>query len=652
MERIIVRRRDGSLYDLKGQGREVVQAKQVRSFMEEDYVEVELLCSTAPGIALGDTLMCYGRRYVVNQMPTIKKSGSRDLTYTVRFEGVQYRLSRVAFLLNVDTTSQTLQDVQGNSLIGDIEVHLNALAANIQRAFPVDPVIIGDYPENTDADTLITYEDNENCLSALQKIVDAFDTEFDVSYNVSYSSDWIDIRERNVEYSQPFSYGYHKGLYEIERSNNSSDNIVNKLWVYGSTQNLPVCYKCDRLLLPNSTKSTSYVEDAASIASNGLFEGVKVYDDIYPKREGNVTGVMSSVLKFVDSAMFDLNAKWTNSQADYAWYLELRGESDSQAMQDNYTQHVVGSTKYLIAGSSATIHFNSGNLAGYDFEVSSFNSTTKEFTIVSKTDERGLTVPNEDEAAFQVSVGDKYTLSDIMLPQSYLTSASQRLLTKAEDELVNLSRQPFAYKLSISEMFIKHYSPNAEVAIDCGDYVRLNDADFVGSSTRIRVKKVERDLLSRYSYSLELEDVELFLNRRRRRTVDRLTATMNDSVFSRFDNSRSGGGGGASATLEHGVINEEQAIEGVIEVAASADRTYMQLNITGITNVNLSMNNHNEHYLLLMNEGKEEKTVAFGDIEGAGIIGANRVTVKPGEYSEVRYIYDEGGNLIIKSSEL
>ena len=48
--------------------------------------------------------------------------------------------------------------------------------------------------------------------------------------------------------------------------------------------------------------------------------------------------------------------------------------------------------KYLIAGTPAKLHFNKGNLAGYDFELlalTGYNHATKCFKVKQFTDEEG-----------------------------------------------------------------------------------------------------------------------------------------------------------------------------------------------------------------------------------------------------------------------
>lgn len=530
MEHITVTRKDGSTtYVLNDHGTMVSSAKQIRSLLEEDYVDIELVSVSVPNVKLGDYIDVYGRRYTVNQLPSVEKKGSRNHMVKIRFEGDQYTMSRVAYMLSGDTTSLSLQDVRGNSLIGDIGVFLDVMVANLNRVFPGEWET-GVYPSGTAADTLITFDDDDNCLSVLQTLCDVFDSEFDIT--TSNGVNYINIRERNVVFPYSFKYGKMNGLYELSRGNSDSDNIINKMYVYGGTKNLTQNYLCDRLVLRNKTKSTSFIKDDTQIALNGVFEGVKVYDDIYPEREGTLTSIdTANRLKVADSSMFDLNEKWQDTTSDYAWWLSLKGLTDTTEHHTVYQDSVVNSTKYLMAGTSAKLHFNSGNLAGYDFEVSSYDHATHTITLKRQTDERGLEIPNDDDAAFQAGVGDKYTLTDIMLPQSYITAAQQRLSAAAQADFDKVCVPRVKYELKIDELYIQEHCPNDVVAIDCGDYVTLTDADFVGSSTNVRVRRVERNLLSRYEYVLELEDVGVFRERRRISRKEVIRQRVSGNVF-------------------------------------------------------------------------------------------------------------------------
>lgn len=105
-----------------------------------------------------------------------------------------------------------------------------------------------------------------------------------------------------------------------------------------------------------------FLEDKESIGIYGVKEGEKNYSDIKPQRVGTVTALGKDVITFVDETMFDLNAK----------------DKDGK------------STKYLIAGTNAKIKFESGQLAGYEFDLHTYDHATHTFVINKFTDDNGM----------------------------------------------------------------------------------------------------------------------------------------------------------------------------------------------------------------------------------------------------------------------
>ena len=271
---------------------------------------------------------------------------------TEGFEGVQYDLGRVAFLLNSDTAGN-LQDVSGDTFIGDIKAFLDILVANANRVFGAGSWVVGDYPSGTSADTQLTFGPDDNCLSVLQTLCDTFGCEFSITTTNGVST--INMGTVGSTFPYALAYGRHHGLYELTRENCDGDNVVTRMYVYGGTKNLPPFYPCDRLLLRGTTytitKRNSMLESATMQGRYGVFECVKIYDDVFPEREGEVTAVVQAdVLKFTDSTMFDLNAKWADNTTDYNYYLSLSGRTDSTEVHNNYTANVVGTSKYARFG--------------------------------------------------------------------------------------------------------------------------------------------------------------------------------------------------------------------------------------------------------------------------------------------------------------
>ena len=105
MEQIIVRHPDGTTALLTSRARKsgVTKAEQSITLLGADTVAITVKSATPLTFHLGDQIDVYGKTYTLNQLPGIKKTGNRNFEYTLTFEGVQYELIDVQFLLPVDT---------------------------------------------------------------------------------------------------------------------------------------------------------------------------------------------------------------------------------------------------------------------------------------------------------------------------------------------------------------------------------------------------------------------------------------------------------------------------------------------------------------------------------------------------------------------
>lgn len=468
MEQIIVRHPDGTTALLTSRARKsgVTKAEQSITLLGADTVAITVKSATPLTFHLGDQIDVYGKTYTLNQLPGIKKTGNRNFEYTLTFEGVQYELIDVQFLLPDDTVL--------DSFTGDLEDFLGILIGNLTRVYP-GKWVLGVYPANTEYKTL-TYTE-KNCLEVLQDLCEQYSTEFEITQANGVRT--LNIKTAGVNFPYTFRYGRTGWLYELTRQNINSKNVVTRLYVYGGSSNLGDKYRYTRLCLPGKAKNASYIEDAAAIAAYGLKENTKIFDDIRPERYGEVTAAGSAYYAFKDATMnFDLN------------------EKDS-----------AGNTKWLIDGATAKVKFTTGNLAGYEFDIHKYDHATKEIQVVPFTDENGMKFPSETSAAFQFGVGDKYFFTDINLPDTYKTDAENKLLAEGNKAITEYSQPQVQYGLSIDENFIRQFAGELTVVnlFAVGDYIPVEDED-IGVNKSVRITAFTRDLLREYKYNITLGD--------------------------------------------------------------------------------------------------------------------------------------------------
>lgn len=480
MEQIVVARKDGTTYPLavKREVTAIKQATQSWGLLGDDVVNITVESPYPQSYAIGDSISVFGRTYRLNQLPRVRRTGAHKYAYDLTFEGVQYDLLRAFYDVTIETTGNTLQDVQGDALTGDLRRFATVLVSNANRVFP-GKWILGTCPA-TIADKTLTFGDGDNCLAVYQSLCKTFDVEATITESAGVYT--IDFAKR-VGVTHPFTFEFGKGggLYALDRQNVDSSNIVTRLKVYGSSDNITNKYRAQRLCLPGKSKAQSFIEQADAVARYGVHEARKVFDDIKPTFNGRVTAVVAgSVLQFQDASMFDLNAK----------------EADGKT------------TKYLVAGVSAKIHFNTGNLAGYEFDISKYDHATKTFTLKKLTDDRGDVFPSATSTAFQFAAGDEYKILDVTLPERYQHEAEQRLQERATEYYRQNSQPKVKYGLSVAKSHLQKLFRGGEATglFAPGDYIKVKD-ESIGVDKAVRIQSLERNLLDVYSYTLTLADV-------------------------------------------------------------------------------------------------------------------------------------------------
>ncbi|KAA0126437.1 hypothetical protein FY557_17455 [Chryseobacterium sp. SN22] len=435
MNNITLYRNGNPIFNLIENGKRTVDSASInRVLLSDDSLSIKLNSVSVLDIRINDYFVVFGSLYRINVLPSVDKKSNSQYEYNITAQGLMFDLLRCKYF-NADATGfgSNLEF----PLIGTIETFLVALRNNMKRF--ASNWEIGTF---TNGETkTITFGD-DTCLSALQKICSEFKTDF----WIKVEGDKFVIHTGNFGKTVPiqFEYGKGKGLYSLSRTNVDDNNIVNRLYVFGGSENIPNEYSnfSTKLKLPNS----DFIEDQASVLSFGLKEGSINFDEVYPHRTGKVTALGGSKFKFVDNTMdFDLNAKNTD-----------------------------GSTKYLVAGTSAKVHFNTGNLAGYEFEIKKggYDHASKTFEIIPFKNDQGQSFPDEAAAAFQFEVGDEYVILDIVMPESYITAAENELLQKGLEQFELNKTAKVSYSMEVDPEYMKKIGVGK---FDIGDYIRIVD---------------------------------------------------------------------------------------------------------------------------------------------------------------------------------
>ena len=466
MEQIVIIHEDGTTLPLfsKRNASTVSKATQKVALLNEDVVTITVQAATPLQLYIGDKVVVFGKRYRLNQLPEVTKEGERKYTYELKLEGAQYELLDIKYHLP--------ETCYGDNYYSDLYGHLQILMWNINRVRP-NEWVLGEYPENTEFKNINT--DGKNCLAALQTLCSDYNVEFEMTYTGSVTT--LNVKKK-VGRTLPLTlqFGRGRGLYQLQRKNVNNTGIINRLFVYGGTGNLPQDYPHTKLCLLGTSRLTSYIEDNESIKKYGVKEGEKNYSEVEPEYKGTVTAVGEDLNTFTDSAMFDLNKK-----------------------KDN------GDTEWLIDGTPAKVKFQSGGLAGYEFDIHSYDHETRTFVINPFKDENGDVFPSA--GAFQIEQGNEYIITEIRLPTSYITNAQKKLEEKGREDFATLVQPQVSYGLSISDSFmIAMFGREADTEVlHVGDSIPIVD-EGVGVDKEVRITQLERNLLKPHSYTITLSD--------------------------------------------------------------------------------------------------------------------------------------------------
>lgn len=512
MEYFEIIRRDGTKTPLFSQEPfcAVKSATQNCTLMGDDNVQLSIVSSVLMSFSKGDKIIVNGEEYTIRTTPTRQMQSDTYFTYDVTFYGVMYELMKTIYR-NTDVDGKSTSS--SFDLTYSIRDFVKVLIYNVERDYPglwkFDEV---NCPE-TEPIT-ITFSNN-NCLQVLQTLCsdDNFKLEFLITQKDGVRT--IHIGKFGQKVVPPgggdyFEWGKGNGLYTLTEKKVDDKAIITRLWVEGGTTNIRSDYRnySERLQLPypkrlNKHEHTlsdgtvipaesetigieddnkRYIEDAQLRDKFGSDEDAAQYDNIFPKRTGQVTALVAdNINSFIDSTMdFDLNERDENG------------------------------TKWLIDGTTAKINFLTGRLAGQQFELEAkkgYDNATKKFTIIPFTDERGLTIPTPDNEAYRINVGDKYNITDIHLPKAYEDDAEEDLWYAGYDDFKPRTQPKAQYELSFDRAYFLEALPDdSETCVfHVGDYVPVRDKRF-GIEKNIRIQKVTRNLLLEQDYSLTLAD--------------------------------------------------------------------------------------------------------------------------------------------------
>lgn len=508
MEQIIVYKKNTNLRsELRSSknGIVFVNAECEENLMSSEAVRIVVQSESSVDFTVGDYIVVEGEVYRLNQAPQVVRDGRQIFEYTLTFESAKYDLANVQFLLPEET--------QGDHLTATLSELAQIIIGNANRIYP-NQWQLGNCPDDTE---VVTEQfTKKSCLAALQTLCELYGYEFRVTESNNVKT--LDIFTQGANTTLNLEYGRGKGLYSITREETASEEIITRLYVYGSSENLPTGYPHTRLCLPYTgndsnvnRRNASFIENNDVVSRFGVKEGIVIFDDEKPHCKSTITQVyQSNRRKFKDTAInFDLAAFWAAD--DFTEFCQVRGYDPNDAdVYQLFTDDIVGKERKYLIDSTATITFNTGNLAGYSFKLKPENIDAANHTfiieeiILNEGDEiLEQHIPDQNSAAFQFAVGDEYVISDINLPLAFVTAAETALQTRANEYYGEHSKVCARYSIDFDKIYLLKNHPNLHIR--CGDFVHIKDTK-LGINAWIKVTKFYRNLLTD-EVRIEISDI-------------------------------------------------------------------------------------------------------------------------------------------------
>ena len=442
-----------------------------------------------------------GERFTLERPEAFKMKHSRYFEYTVSMEGCQAKAKIWKFRNPVDGRLKF-------SLTAKPHEHLQMFIDNMNRrdtGWKIGSCVNGD-------EVCISYS-HAFCYEALEQMASAMNTEFEFNCKT--------VSLRKVEYNKnsplPLSYGRGNGFKpNVGRSNYGDTPPTEILFVQGGSDNIdPSKYGSSELLLPlsqtigfdgvyfedeegfNLDNARYYVTDDLGYsirrtdkALTSLAESSLDCSDIYPKRVGEISSV---VCVDKDKHFYDIIDNTIPDTLDYE--------------------------KCLIDGETMTVIFQTGMLAGKEFEVKYYhNSILNPDGTLKKSARRfeltpqeidGQTMPNE---TFAPREGEKYAVFKCMLPDAYIcdnatkSGASWDMFRAAVKSLFDSEETKFTFTGELDGIWSKKDWLNIGGKIKLGGYIKFSDERFQKDGVLVRITGIKDYINKPYSPTLELSN--------------------------------------------------------------------------------------------------------------------------------------------------
>lgn len=429
--------------------------------------------------------------FTLNSEKNLTKNGKRNITYNMTLGGDEDRLALYKMRNSVDGRLKY-------SMCGKPAELVEEVVKNLNQREGADVWSAGTCIESTEK----TVEFNHVYIdAAIQSIADTFETEWEIVNHV--------ISLHKVEYFKqdplPLSYGRGNGFVPgLGRTTSTDQAPIKRIYTQGGTRNIDrskyggvdsdfpeyVITSAELRLPPNQTleyegrtyktDSNGYFVERTDKISTAVKEDSLDCSEIYPSRIGKVTAVET-----VDTGKH---------------FYDIIDSSIDDAL--NYND-------YIIEGETPTIIFQSGMLAGKEFEFK-YKHAQRRFEIVPQEID-GIIMPDPTTGYMPV-VGNEYAVFGIMLPKQYFfnnndkTGAAWDMFREAAKKLYENEDPKFTFKGDLQGLWAKNNWLRVGGRLVVGGYILFSDEQFAKEGLPIRITGIKTYVNNQYAPTLEISN--------------------------------------------------------------------------------------------------------------------------------------------------
>lgn len=463
-----------------------------RGLMQRPQLVLKFALPRYVEIPVGAYCNYQGERFVLMSPQNIKKQGTRNIEYTLTMGTYQDNMSLYKMRNTVDGRLKYSMCSTPTEFVTEIVANLNARdGANVWS--------VGDCIDTAPK----TIEFNHTyCDAALSMVADEFETEWEIENHT--------IHLHTVKYFEdaplPLSYGKGNGFVPgVGRATPVGEMPIKRLYVQGGNRNIDrSTYGHSDLMLPydqllsfdgekfedetgyDSTKARTYKSDKEGyyierydMETDSSKEDSIDCSDRYPSRVGVISSV---VVVDADRHFYDVIDNTIPNDLDYE--------------------------ACLIEGETMTIIFQTGMLAGKEFDVR-YHHADRRFEIVP-FEYDGITMPTG--YAWSPQVGDTYAIFGCMLPATYICDnnskegASWEMFRMAARYLYANEDQKFTFTGKLQGKYARENWDTISPKLKVGGYIHFSDTQFAPNGTDIRIIGIKDYMTDPYAPTIDISN--------------------------------------------------------------------------------------------------------------------------------------------------